>query len=102
MLNQVILIGRLNDNLVLQKNKNGKEYAIFKIVCPRTYKNKDGIIEEDFIPIIAFDVIANNTSNYCKRGDIIGIKGRIEIQEEKMQVVAEKITFLSSTNKEKK
>ena len=53
---------------------------------------------------ILWNNIASNTAEYCKKGDIIGIKGRIEsrvIEENKinktiLQVIAEKVTFLSS------
>ncbi len=53
--------------------------------------------------------IAETTSEYCKKGDLLGIKGRVqtrsyEKEDEKRQyvteVVAEKVTFLSSKNKE--
>ncbi len=49
--------------------------------------------------------IAQNTSEYCHKGDIIGVKGRLQTREiekedgskEKvMDVVAEKVTFLTS------
>ena len=48
--------------------------------------------------------MATNTKEYCKKGDIVGVKGRIESRvyekdDEKKyttEVIAEKITFLSS------
>ena len=57
-----------------------------------------------------FDNIAENTSEYCSKGDIVGIKGRIQSRtiekEEKhenvMEIICEKITFLSSRPKEEK
>lgn len=97
-MNQIILVGRLSENLVLQKGKNGEDYANFKVACPRTFKNEEGIFETDFIPIFVKGVIASNTSNYCQKGDIIGVKGRIEAQEDKMQIIAERITILQSAN----
>ena len=48
---------------------------------------------------------------YCKKGDIVGIKGRLQTRvvekdenEKKyyVEVVAERVTFLSSTSKDKK
>ena len=49
--------------------------------------------------------LANSTAEYCKKGDIIGVKGRLQTQLYNKEdgstvkitkVVAEKITFLSS------
>ena len=56
---------------------------------------------------ILWENTAKSTTEYCKKGDIIGIKGRIqsrviEKENEKkylMEIVAEKVTFLSSTSK---
>ena len=53
-------------------------------------------------------MIAENTSQYCKKGDLIGIKGRLETRkvkpEEKIdtitELIAEKVTFLSSSKKD--
>ena len=54
--------------------------------------------------------MATNTKEYCKKGDIIGVKGRIESKvyekddetKYKLEVIAERITFLSSNNHESK
>jgi single-strand DNA-binding protein len=52
--------------------------------------------------------IAINTCEYCHVGDVVGIKGRLqtrsyedENKEKKfiMEVIAEKVTFLSSNTK---
>ena len=48
--------------------------------------------------------IAENTSEYCTKGDLVGIKGRLETHNYESEegrkyfteVVAEKVTFLSS------
>ena len=54
---------------------------------------------------ILWDGVAKNTAEYCKKGDLVGIKGRLQtynsesndgITSKITQVVAEKITFLSS------
>ena len=56
----------------------------------------------------AFDAIAENTSEYCGKGDIVGVKGRVQSRviekddkkETELQIICEKITFLSSKPKE--
>ena len=73
------------------------------------YRNKkNGEYESDFIRCILWDAIATSTSEYCKKGDIVGIKGRIQVTQYEQnnekkyltEVVAEKVTFLSSKKQE--
>lgn len=40
--------------------------------------------------------IAATTTNYCKKGDIVGVKGRIQQTHSTIELIAEKVTFLSS------
>ena len=106
MLNQIILVGRLTRDISVNKGEHGK-VATISIAVPRSFKNADGTYDTDFIDCVAFDHIAENTSEYCNKGDIVGIKGRVQsklVEEEKkrneLEVICEKITFLSSKPKE--
>lgn len=109
MLNQVVLVGRLVKDLELKDYEKGK-YAQITLAVPRSYKNTDGEYETDFINCTLWQGVASNTSKYCKKGDIIGIKGRIQSSNYKvedktkytMEVIAEKVTFLSSKQEEEK
>ncbi len=95
MLNQVILVGRLIKNIEVVDDK-----AILSLAIPRSYKNNEGIYETDFVDCITFGDVATKTAEYCKKGDIVGVKGRIQttIKEDTktMEIIAEKVTFLSS------
>ena len=46
--------------------------------------------------------VTKNTKEYCHKGDLVGIRGSLQIIEEKLYVVADKLTFLSSAKKEEK
>lgn len=106
MLNQIILVGRLTRDVQINKAESGKKIASITLAVPRSFKNMDGLYDTDFIDCILFDHVALNTSEYCHKGDILGIKGRlqsriIEKDEQKknmLEVVAEKVTFLTSKN----
>ena len=82
--------------------ENGRKQIFTKIAVPRSFKNEDGVYETDFIDVILWDGIAENVKEYCKKGDLVGIKGRIQSVKENdkdvIQIVAEKVTFLSSKN----
>ncbi len=111
MLNQVVLVGRIVYDLELKKNDSGKKYLSMMLAIPRSFKNIDGTYDTDFIRCIVWDNVASNTSEYCKKGDIVGLKGRLQSRlvekndkkENIMEVIGEKVTFLtSSKDKEEK
>lgn len=72
MLNQVVLVGRLTDDLEVTETENGKKVASLILAVQRSYKNSDGIYEADFIKCTLWNAVASSTSEYCKKGDIIG------------------------------
>lgn len=105
MLNQIVLVGRLARDVEVKELEEGKKIANITLAVPRSYKNAEGEYETDFIDCTLWEGVAQNTSEYCKKGDIIGVKGRLQtrnIEKENgekvkvQEVVAEKVTFLSS------
>ena len=109
MMNQFCCVGRLVSDPEKQTSENGKSYLNFTLAVPRSYKNADGEYETDFIDCVAFGQMSETTCEYCKKGDIIGVKGRVETsvyedesgeKKKSTSVIAEKISFLSSKQKE--
>ncbi len=104
MLNQVVLVGRLVKDLEVREFDSGKKGSNITLAIPRSFKNMEGKYDTDFIDCVLWEQVATNTKEYCKKGDIVGIKGRlqsriIEKDSDKKyitEVVAEKVTFLSS------
>ena len=104
MLNQIILVGRLTKNITVNKSDKNVKVATISLAIPRSFKNMEGNYDTDFIDCIAFENVAENTSEYCGKGDIVGVKGRVQSRsiqkdgkiEYLMEIIAEKITFLSS------
>ena len=100
MLNQTVLVGRLVKGVELEK-EGDKNVATMTLAIPRSYKNEYGEYDTDFIDCILWNAIAENTSEYCRKGDVIGIKGRLQANEKKeIELIAEKVTFLSSKKEE--
>lgn len=107
MLNQVVLVGRLVQNIKVNSSDKGAKVATITLAIPRSFKNMDGNYDTDFINCILFESVATNTSLYCQKGDIVGVKGRVqsriiekgETRETINEIVGEKVTFLSSKNK---
>ena len=104
MLNQVVLVGRLTDDPKVEESENCTKYSTIVLAVQRTFKNSEGIYEADFIRCRLWNAIANSTSEYCHKGDIVGIKGRIQVsnyddedgnKKYMTEVIAEKVTFLT-------
>ena len=110
ILNQIILVGRLTRNITVNKSDKGVKVATISLAIPRSFKNMEGGYDTDFIDCIAFDSIAENTKEYCEKGDIVGVKGRVQSRtiekegktEYLMEIIAEKVTFLSNKHPEEK
>lgn len=106
MLNQVILVGRLVRDPELQLTDSGKKRSSITLAVARSYKNQNGEYDTDFLDCTLWTGIAENTHEYCKSGDVIGVKGRLQTwmlenedgtKSKRMEIIAEKVTFLSSS-----
>ena len=113
MLNQVVLVGRIVRTPELRVTETGKKTATVTLAVPRSYKNMDGEYDTDFLDCILWTNVAENTTEYCQTGDMVGVKGRIQSRvilnddgskKKKTEIVAEKVTFLAQSpiNKENK
>lgn len=109
MLNQIVLVGRLVKTPEVISTESGKSMTYLTLAIPRSFKNADGEYDTDFIDCVLWNTVAESASEYCRKGDIIGVKGRIQscIVENakgknynKIEVVAERVTFLSSKKEE--
>ena len=109
MLNQAVLVGRIARDLEVRETENGAKVSNLTLAIPRSYKNADGVYETDFVDVTLWKSIAENTKEYCRKGDLVGVKGRIQTNTREdengdkkffMNIVAEKVTFLSSQSRD--
>lgn len=106
MLNQTVLVGRLVRDPELKETETGSKMTHITLAVPRSYKNVDGEYDTDFISCVLWKGIAENAVEYCHKGDLIGIKGRlqsrsVETEDSRKQItelIAEKVTYLSSNH----
>jgi len=107
-MNNVILVGRLTGNPEIVEIETGKLVTTVILAVNRNFKNSEGIYDTDFIRCILWNSIAASTTEYCKVGDVIGVKGRLQSSKYTDEfnkvhyvtdVVAERVTFLSTNKK---
>lgn len=100
-MNNLVLVGRLVKRPVLEETENAIKTTTIVLAVSRNFKNDVGEYETDFIPVNLVGQVAESTVEYCKQGDVIGVKGRLaRLSGNDLQVVAEKISFLSSRPKD--
>ena len=85
MLNQVVLVGRLTKDPEVKVLDNGKKYTSIIVAVSRSYKNSDGLYDTDFVKCTLWNGIAANTCEYCHSGDVVGIKGRLQVNSSEVE-----------------
>lgn len=104
-INRIVLIGRLTANPELRYTTNNIAITSFTLAVDRNFKNEDGNKEADFINIVAWNKKAELIHQYLKKGDRVGISGRLQArkyQNERgenryvTEVVADEVEFLNS------
>jgi single-strand DNA-binding protein len=105
MINQVTIVGRLTRDPELKTTTEGTPVAHVTLAVNRQYRNQNGEIEADFIQTTLWRKAAQNTVQYCRKGSVLGITGRIQTRhydnpEGKRvyvtEVIADTVRFLSS------
>lgn len=107
MINRWIGVGRITRDIELRKTQNGKSVVSFKLACNRNYK-QEGQPDADFIDCVAWNKVADLTAQYCYKGMLVGVEGRIQTRsyDDKdgkrvyvTEVIAESVQFLESRQK---
>ena len=78
--NQAILIGRLTKDPEFRLTPSGIPVARFTIAINRFKKNQDEK-SADFIRIVAWRRLAEICNEYLKKGKLIAIEGRLQIDK---------------------
>src|SRR5574344_1305345 len=108
-MNKVELIGRLTADPELRYTQSNKAYTRFSLAVNRNYKSESGESEADFISIVAWDKRAETICKYVKKGNRIGIIGRIQTGSYEKEdgsrgyltdVIVSELEFLESKSKD--
>lgn len=107
MINNVTLTGRLTKDAQIRKTTSGKSVASFTLAVDRNRK-AEGQPSADYVPCVAWEKTAELIGQYCHKGSLIGVEGRIQTRsyDEPMtnrrayvtEVLVSNMTFLESRN----
>ena len=104
-MNKVIVIGRTTKDIELKQTTTGVSVAEFSVAVNRSFKNSSGERESDFFNCIAYSKLAETISRYVKKGDRVGIDGRLQTRNytnkegKKVyitEIIVENVEFLQS------
>ncbi len=103
MLNQIILVGRLVEDLSVKRLEEGKKVGELILAVQREFKNMDGQYDTDFIKCVCWDHLADSIEPFCKKGSLIAVKGRLQIKKtvvgetklNMLELIAMRVIYLS-------
>ena len=107
-MNKVILVGRLAQDPEVRYTQSGKAVASFTVAVNRF--GGGGQREADFIPVVAWEKLAETCGNNLSKGQRILVEGRIQIrayetsdgQKRRVtEVIAQNVEFLERKQEER-
>ena len=105
MINRAVVCGRLVRDPELRRTSNGTPVTSFTVAVNRTFKNSDGEQEADFINCVAWNKTAEIVDQYCSKGNLVGVEGRLQSRSYQdnqgnnrtvVEIVADQVQFMQS------
>ncbi|TDM12688.1 single-stranded DNA-binding protein [Macrococcus bovicus] len=105
MINNVVLVGRLTKDVEYQVTPSGIPVAKFTLAVNRNFKSQNSEQQADFINIVTFRKTAEVVNQYCSKGSLVGVQGRMQSRSYEnnegrkvyvTEVVADSVQFLES------
>ena len=105
MLNRVILVGRMVRDPELRRTGNGTPVTSFTLAMNRKVTSQNGEKQADFVPCVVWNKTAESTAQYCSKGSLVGIDGRLQSRSYQdnngnnrniIEVICESIQFLDT------
>ncbi len=78
MINRTVLVGRLTKDSDLRYTSSGTAVATFNLAVDRSFTNRDGERETDFIRCVIWRKAAEKFANFTHKGSLVGIDGHIQ------------------------
>lgn len=103
-MNKIIITGRATKDIEQKQTTSGTSVATFSVAVKRSFKS-NGEQESDFFDCVAYSKTAELISKYVKKGDMIGIEGRLQTRNYTnregrkiyiTEIIAESVEFLQT------
>lgn len=78
MFNHIIIVGTILQTPEIKITSSGLKYANLLVDTQRGFRNSDGEYDHDVLSCTMWRGMVENSLPYCKKGSVVGIKGRIQ------------------------
>ena len=104
-MNKVVMIGRNVKEIETKQTQSGTSVVEFTVAVKRSFKSASGEYESDFFNCVAYKNVAELIGKYVKKGDMIGIDGRLQTRNYTnregrkvyvTEIIVENVEFLQS------
>lgn len=108
-MNRLALVGRIVREVELKEVGDERIVLNNSIAVQRSYRSENGLVEADFIPFVVWGKRAELIEEYCEKGDLIGLGGRIQSRSYQnsddqavyvIEMVVEDVQFLQPKRKD--
>ncbi len=106
MINSVVVVGRVVERPEKMRNDKGVIFTCLTLAVQRPFKNIEGNYETDFIKCLIWEGIVDACCEFCTKGSIVGVRGRLQTKTSEillgsesknirgLDVIAEKLSFI--------
>lgn len=89
-MNNSMIVGRIYEfNVIDQSTAN------ISLAVPRPTDNNKNVIT-DLIPCLLTGNISTTFVEHCQVGDVVGVRGRLQVDNKILHLLVDRITFLNS------
>ena len=108
MLNQVVLVGRLTQDVETRILDDGRKVSTIFLAVQRPFKNVDGQYDTDFLKCSVWEGLSTMIESYCQKGTMVALKGRVQSYKKDfndtnvtmMEVIAERISYIKDAKED--
>ena len=108
MLNQVVLVGRLTQDVETRVLDDGRKVSTIFLAVQRPFKNVDGQYDTDFLKCSVWEGLSTMIESYCQKGTMVALKGRVQSYKKDfndtnvtmMEVIAERISYIKDAKED--
>lgn len=103
-MNQLYIIGNLTRDPELFETANGTKYCRFTLAVNRKFKDSEGKVVTDFLPVTAWRQLGEMCATYLSKGKKVAVVGELQtrtwqdkdgVQKSGIDIIADEIEFLT-------
>ena len=106
MVNSAVIVGRVVERPEKLKSEKGVTFGVLTLAVQRPFKNMEGDYDTDFIKCLLWEGIVENCCEFCTKGSIVGIRGRLQTRTSevlfkdesknisRLDFIAERVSFI--------